>query len=181
MLQNVKVSHGHAKEFERLIKERIKSWKKETVLKRRIGIDLKDYGDFLESFQESTGIDNKTLEGLKDIKFSRQSDELIKHFSRSNTDSTGSFGLIGLAKNNNKIDLACAVYNFSVEFKVVTLVKTKLRSEKEQEFYQDFDFTSVDFNKLQENYIKAKAVQSFVSEGILTKINYVSSIEDAIR
>ena len=189
MLQKVKVSHGDAEEFEKLIKERVRSWKEETVLKRRIGINLKDYDGFLESFQKSAGIDNKIVDGLRHIKFSRQSDELIKHFWVSNTDSTGSFGLIGLTKNNNTIDLAYAVYNISVEFKAATLMKTKtwkifgipFLSLEEEEFYQDFDFTSVNFNKLQENYIKAKAMQSFLSEGILTKINYVSSINDAIH
>ena len=187
VLQKVKVSKGDAGEFEKLIQQRIRSWNEKTTLKRRIGIELENYDEFLESFQRSTGIDNETLESLKDIKYCNHSDELIKSFSIKNTDTSGAFGLIALSKCDNKIDLAYAVYSVAVEFKPVTRLKANLfvffgipqLCLEEEEVFEDFDFTSVDLEKLQENYIKAKALKSFANEGIVKKINYVKSIEDA--
>ena len=186
VLQKVKVSKGDAGEFEKLIQQRIRSWNEKTTLKRRIGIELENYDEFLESFQRSTGIDNETLESLKDIKYCNHSDELIKSFSIKNTDTSGAFGLIALSKCDNKIDLAYAVYSVAVEFKPVTRLKANLfvlfgipqLCLEEEEVFEDFDFTSVDLEKLQENYIKAKALKSFANEGIVKKINYVKSIED---
>ena len=174
VLQKVKVSKGDAGEFEKLIQQRIRSWNEKTTLKRRIGIELENYDEFLESFQRSTGIDN-------------HSDELIKSFSIKNTDTSGAFGLIALSKCDNKIDLAYAVYSVAVEFKPITRLKANLfvlfgipqLCLEEEEVFEDFDFTSVDLEKLQENYIKAKALKSFANEGIVKKINYVKSIEDA--
>lgn len=187
VLQKVKVSKGDAGEFEKLIQQRIRSWNEKTTLKRRIGIELENYDEFLESFQRSTGIDNETLESLKDIKYCNHSDELIKSFSIKNTDTSGAFGLIALSKCDNKIDLAYAVYSVAVEFKPITRLKANSfvlfgipqLCLEEEEVFEDFDFTSVDLEKLQENYIKAKALKSFANEGIVKKINYVKSIEDA--
>ena len=186
VLQKVKVSKGDAGEFEKLIQQRIRSWNEKTTLKRRIGIELENYDEFLESFQRSTGIDKETLESLKDIKYCNHSDELIKSFSIKNTGTSGAFGLIALSKCDNKIDLAYAVYSVAVEFKPVTRLKANLfilfgipqLCLEEEEVFEDFDFTSVDLEKLQENYIKAKALKSFANEGIVKKINYVKSIED---
>ena len=187
VLQKVKVSKGDAGEFEKLIQQRIRSWNEKTTWKRRIGIELENYDEFLESFQRSTGIDNETLESLKDIKYCNHSDELIKSFSIKNTGTSGAFGLIALSKCDNKIDLAYAVYSVAVEFKPITRLKANLfvlfgipqLCLEEEEVFEDFDFTSVDLEKLQENYIKAKALKSFANEGIVKKINYVKSIEDA--
>ena len=187
VLQKVKVSKGDAGEFEKLIQQRIRSWNEKTTLKRRIGIELENYDEFLESFQRSTGIDKETLESLKDIKYCNHSDELIKSFSIKNTDTSGAFGLIALSKCDNKIDLAYAVYSVAVEFKPITRLKANSfvlfgipqLCLEEEEVFEDFDFTSVDLEKLQENYIKAKALKSFANEGIVKKINYVKSIEDA--
>lgn len=187
VLQKVKVSKGDAGEFEKLIQQRIRSWNEKTTLKRKIGIELENYDEFLESFQRSTGIDNETLESLKDIKYCNHSDELIKSFSIKNTGTSGAFGLIALSKCDNKIDLAYAVYSVAVEFKPITRLKANLfvlfgipqLCLEEEEVFEDFDFTSVDLEKLQENYIKAKALKSFANEGIVKKINYVKSIEDA--
>ena len=186
VLQKVKVSKGDAGEFEKLIQQRIRSWNEKTTLKRRIGIELENYDEFLESFQRSTGIDKETLESLKDIKYCNHSDELIKSFSIKNTGTSGAFDLIALSKCDNKIDLAYAVYSVAVEFKPVTRLKANLfvlfgipqLCLEEEEVFEDFDFTSVDLEKLQENYIKAKALKSFANEGIVKKINYVKSIED---
>ena len=186
VLQKVKVSKGDAGEFEKLIQQRIRSWNEKTTWKKRIGIELENYDEFLESFQRSTGIDKETLESLKDIKYCNHSDELIKSFSIKNTGTSGAFGLIALSKCDNKIDLAYAVYSVAVEFKPVTRLKANLfvffgipqLCLEEEEVFEDFDFTSVDLEKLQENYIKAKALKSFANEGIVKKINYVKSIED---
>ena len=186
VLQKGKVSKGDAGEFEKLIQQRIRSWNEKTTLKRRIGIELENYDEFLESFQRSTGIDKETLESLKDIKYCNHSDELIKSFCIKNTGTSGAFGLIALSKCDNKIDLAYAVYSVAVEFKPVTRLKANLfvlfgipqLCLEEEEVFEDFDFTSVDLEKLQENYIKAKALKSFANEGIVKKINYVKSIED---
>lgn len=186
VLQKVKVSKGDAGEFEKLIQQHVRSWDEKTTLKRRIGIELENYNEFLESFQRSTGIDNETLESLKDIKYCNQSDELIKSFCIKSTGTSGAFGLIALSKYDNKIDLAYAIYSVAVEFKPVTRLKANLPvlfgmaqlCLEEEEVFEDIDFTSVDLEKLQENYIKAKALKSFENEGIVKKINYVKCIED---
>ena len=185
-LQKVKVSKGDAGQFEKLIHQRVRSWDEKTILKRRYGIELQDFDEFLKSFQRSTGIDNKTLEGLKDIKRCNHSNERIKSFSIKNSDSSGKFGLIVLSKWDNKIDLVYAEYSVAVGFKPVTKRKTKgfilfnipFLFFGEKEVFEDFDFTSANLEKLQENYIKAKALKFFEDEGLVKKINYVKSIED---
>ena len=192
VLQKVKVSNYDADKFDQLIQNHVKSWKEESVVRSRTGIALETYDEFLKGFQKSTGISDEDLESLKDIKYCKQADGIIKSFTVNAGAFTGAYGLVALSRNDDEIDLAYALYRFQVAFRPPQRTTTALvfvfdnvgiilsKEEEEEPWFRKFNFSGSDMTKLRENFIKQRALSSFQSDGIVKKINYVSQIEDTV-
>ena len=179
-LERIRVSEKETETFDQLIKESLQNWNEKTQVKQRRGIELENYEKYLTAFQRSAGIDNETLEGLKEIQYCEETEEIIKSFAIKHTELSGSYGIIAMVKNQKKIDMMYAVFKFSVEIKPAWRFKPvgNIFGISIPIPAHELDFTSLDIDKLQENYIKNKALKAFQAEGMLTKINYFEEDED---
>ena len=109
-LERIRVSEKETETFDKLIKESLQNWNEKTQVKQRRGIELENYEKYLTAFQRSTGIDNETLEGLKEIQYCEETEEIIKSFAIKHTELSGSYGIIAMVKNQKKIDMMHSVF-----------------------------------------------------------------------
>ena len=186
-LCKVKISKKDVDEFQRKLRGNlVDSWEEKSVCKHRSGIPVEKFERFLEMFKKTTGVSEDVIEDLRQIEFCDDMEEQVKSFKMETNACSGRYGMIALACKSGKIDLMYTIYtvSFKMADKVEEITKQKslfgiLFGKMEKETRRtEFKFGFKDVNRIQENYIRGKALQSFCNEGLIPSINYVKSLDE---
>ena len=181
----MKVSPADAKKFDNLIKSRVATWEENTIVERHIEIESADFENYLMYLQNRFDITKESFEKLLAIKYMKASDSLINYFKLNPDGTSGGYGFIVALKIAGKISIALAVYQIKVEFKFKRTVSyitifgfPLLTGEIIEDFYKGVSYSPNQLENIQSNYIRAKAMNSFLEEGMVEKVSYVESIEE---
>lgn len=182
-LQSVKVCKADAAQLEEKFKEEIFGKLHEKCeVSTSVGIDTKDFDAFVDHMGESyEGIGENEKKKLKGAKLSRRFTNHFMEFKYNMEKKDDMFraryGMVALAKADNNID--CAYVLYKMDFKLMPaeqhsrlwgLIKWEVPDhEKVKEYGQII--TSKSFL----NFFRKKALEAFYREGVIEKINYVSS------
>lgn len=198
LLSGVKVSRKEKEIFEKKLEDQlVEKWSEEAQTKVFKGVEMDKYEEFLELFQITTGIDEKTMAAFKALKFADLMNDQMKTFTCEATDMGGKYGMYASVKrpNENKIDVAIALYNFQAEFVGSSTAKHNhyniWHSEKDEKtgLYRltkpvvedvltgrmirpDQRLRMEDINALTQNFIIAKALTAFAHSGTIPRVCY---------
>jgi len=198
LLSGVKVSRKEKEIFEKKLEDQlVEKWKEEAQTKVFKGVEMDKYEEFLELFQITTGIDEKTMAAFKALKFADLMNDQIKVFTCEGTDMGGKYGMYASVKrpNENKIDVAIALYKFEAEFVGSSTTKPNqyniwhCEKDKKTGLYRLTEpvvediltgkmirpnqrLRVEDINALTQNFIIAKALTAFAHSGTIPRVCY---------
>merc|ERR1739838_71330 len=181
-LSAITVSKNDMVEFQKQLSEQmVEAWNESSECKLFRGIDKARYGEFLELFQETTGISDKVLAAFKTVLIGTEFHDQLKTFKCNETDLDGIYGMYAVVTRIEAgkpvLDVAYSVFTFKTSLlgnkkKHFGLQKTEVKDVMTDEKKSNKRLKVKDIQIMTQNFIVAKALQNFADAGIIPSVRY---------
>lgn len=189
-LHSVKVSKYDALAVQRKLEgELFDKWEEKTEVMKATTIPIEQIDGYLDHMKDAyEGIDDEMRKKMNAIKWSGNWDYKIFEFKYNNqADSGARYGMIAFGKSPDNKFVDCMFAMHKLDFKIAP--ERIVREESHSTFWGIKKWTTTwievreralgkESLKVIKNYFRQKALEAFSNEGLIDRINYVSSIDE---